>query len=335
MPATDTPLRQSLKILRQLAVNSLHLWGISVNAAVDFINVSENTTFLITSPDGNKSILRIYRENYRSRRAISSELSWIDALRREGVVKTPKYFFGCNGYPIQQATTARLPAPRFMVRFEFVAGDTIDSSGDLTQKFESLGMMAANCHQHSLNWKKPPSFERNFWDLETIFGTDPIWGDWRDAPGVHPEVKYILEQVEESIKSRLNSYGKASKRYNLIHADMRFANLLVDGNQTILIDFDDCGYGWLMYDFAAAISFIENNPRIPTYKTAWLRGYRRIRSLEIEDEMEIDTFIMFRRMALLAWIGSHLEAPEPQQLAPDFAKNTALLGQKWLQSDFD
>ena len=111
---------------------------------------------------------------------------------------------------------------------------------------------------------------------------------------------------------------------------MRLANLLVDDAGTRLIDFDDCGFGWLMYDFAAAISFIEDDPRIPEFKAAWLRGYRSERALDAEDEAEIDTFVMLRRMALLAWIGSHIEAPEPQALAPDFAANTAWLGRNWL-----
>ncbi len=38
---------------------------------------------------------------------------------------------------------------------------------------------------------------------------------------------------------------------------MRLANLLIDGDRVTLIDFDDCGFGWFMYDFAAAISFFE------------------------------------------------------------------------------
>ena len=39
--------------------------------------------------------------------------------------------------------------------------------------------------------------------------------------------------------------------------------------------------------------------------------YRSVHPLSEEDEAEIDTFIMLRRMALLAWISSHIEAPEP------------------------
>jgi len=129
---------------------------------------------------------------------------------------------------------------------------------------------------------------------------------------------------------RLATYGQPPHRYNLIHADMRLANLLVSDEETRLIDFDDCGMGWLMYDFAAAISFIEDDPRIPALKEAWLGGYRTVRDLDTEDIAEIDTFVMLRRMALLAWIGSHIEAPEPQKYAPTFAEATAHLGERFL-----
>lgn len=113
---------------------------------------------------------------------------------------------------------------------------------------------------------------------------------------------------------------------------MRLANLLIGDTGTRLIDFDDCGYGWFMYDFAASISFIEDDPRIPGLRGAWIKGYRSVRTLSAEDEAEIDTFIMLRRMALLAWIGSHIEAPEPQELAPGFAATTARLGQAFLDN---
>ena len=49
-----------------------------------------------------------------------------------------------------------------------------------------------------------------------------------------------------------------------------------------------------------------------------------------EDVREIDTFVMLRRMALLAWIGSHIDAPEPQAMAPHFARVTADLASDYL-----
>ena len=247
------------------------------------------------------------------------------------MVITPGVYTGRNGDPIQQAHGEGLPAPRYMVLFHFVEGSAPDETGDMTAGYEELGAIAARCHEHVLSWEKPSDFQRLTWDEKAVFGPTPTWGNWRDAPEVTPEVAGVLEKVEQMVRDRLVAFGKAPARFNLIHADMRLANLLIDGKGTRLIDFDDCGWGWFLYDFAAAISFIEDDPRIPALKAAWVRGYRSVRDLSAAEEVEIDTFVMLRRMALLAWIGSHIEAPEPQALAPGFAATTARLGQAYME----
>ena len=330
MTGSDMPLETLLEHLHLLANDSLSLWDVPDGATARLINVSENATYLVEATGGYKSVLRVHRENYHTRRAIECELAWLDALSAGDVVITPGFYAGKDGSAIQQANAPGLAEPRFMVLFHFVEGTAPDESGDMCAGFEALGAIAAKCHLHAISWEKPAPFERLIWDTEAVFGAKPTWGNWRDAPEVTPEVRRVLEAVEATICTRLAAFGKSPERYNLIHADMRLANLLVDDEGTRLIDFDDSGYGWLMYDFAAAISFIEDDPRIPECKEAWLTGYRTIRSLTADDLAEIDTFVMMRRMALLAWIGSHIEAPEPQALAPGFAAATASLGQAWL-----
>ncbi|WP_424934345.1 phosphotransferase enzyme family protein [Amaricoccus macauensis] len=330
MDGSDIPLEELLGHLNGLANDALSLWDLPAGASARLINVSENATYLVEAPGGHRSVLRVHREGYHTRRAIECELAWIDALGAEGVVTTPGYFIGRDGSPIQEAKAPGLSVPRFMVLFQFVEGEAPDESGDIGDRFEQLGAIAARCHVHAMSWTKPEPFERLTWDVDAVFGANPTWGNWRDAPEVTPEVRAILEEVETTIRARLAAYGKAPDRYNLIHADMRLANLLVDETGTRLIDFDDCGHGWFMYDFAAAISFIEDDPRIPDFKSAWIRGYQSVRPLGDACLAEIDTFIMLRRMALLAWIGSHIEAPEPQALAAGFAATTARLGQEWM-----
>lgn len=330
MDGSDLPLEELLGHLNGMANDALALWDLPEGATARLINVSENATYLVEAAGGYKSILRVHREGYHTRRAIECELAWLDALSASGVVTTPGYYPGKDGAAIQQAKPAGLPDPRFMVLFHFVKGDAPDEDGDISAGFEELGAIAARCHGHVLSWQKPEPFERLTWDVDAVFGSAPTWGNWRDAPEVTTEVAEVLERVEATIRTRLAAYGKGADRYNLIHADMRLANLLVDDNGTRLIDFDDCGYGWFMYDFAAAISFIEDDPRIPDCKAAWIRGYQSVRPLGPADLAEIDTFVMLRRMALLAWIGSHIEAPEPQALAAGFAATTARLGQDWM-----
>ena len=54
-----------------------------------------------------------------------------------------------------------------------------------------------------------------------------------------------------------------------------------------------------------------------------------MRDLSAADEAEIDTFVMLRRMALLAWIGSHREVEIAGELAPVFAEGTASLAESY------
>ncbi len=319
-----------LERLGALANQSLKFWDVPEDASAHLINVSENATFLVEAPSGFKSILRIHRENYHTRNAVTCEHAWSTALNEEGGVMTPDIVAGRDGSNVQTSSIEGLPGERHMVMFEFVEGHEPDENADLVAPFEELGEIAARTHNHSINWQRPEKFERLVWDLDTVFGSKATWGDWRDAPNVTNEIKTILERLQSLVEQRLNDYGKGPDRFGLIHADMRLANLLISDGATRLIDFDDCGLGWFMYDFAAGISFMEDHPQVPALKQAWVKGYRKVRELSAEDEAEIDTFIMLRRLALLAWIGSHIEVDTAQELAPTFAQITAELAEKFL-----
>ena len=330
MAGSDMPLEEMLRHLEILANEALQLWAIPDGAKARLINVSENATYMVEAPGGYRSVLRIHRENYHTYRAIECELAWSHALAESGLIETPDAIPGRNGNPIQSHHVAALPAPRFMVLFEFVPGKQPDETQDLEEPFRQLGGIAARTHVHSIGWIRPSPFERLTWDEEAVFGPTPTWGDWRDAPNVTLEIGAVLERVEQTVCRRLSAFGKGADRYGLIHADMRLANLLINGGHTRLIDFDDCGFGWLLYDFATGISFMEDHPKVPALKAAWVDGYRAVRPLSEAEEAEIDTFVMLRRLALLAWIGSHIEAPEPQALARDFARVSAELGEDYL-----
>ena len=111
---------------------------------------------------------------------------------------------------------------------------------------------------------------------------------------------------------------------------MRLANLLIDGDITKVIDFDDCGFSWLLYDCATTVSFFEDKPEVPELLEAWVRGYRKIIDLPAEDEAEIWTFVMLRRLLLVAWIGSHSETDLAQSMGVDYTQGTVPLCEDYL-----
>lgn len=319
--------------LAKLAANSLRLWDVPADATARLINLSENATYLVEGSDGYRSILRIHRENYHSRNAIETELAWMRALNHESEVVTPPTVPGLDKQIIQSADVDGLPNPRYMVMFEFIEGQEPDESQDLVEPFEQLGEIAALTHLHSMFWQRPENFERLVWDLGSVFGKHANWGDWRDAPAVDDDSRVTLNALEELVKRRLRAYGKSRDRFGLIHADMRLANLLIHEGSTRLIDFDDSGLGWFMYDFAAGISFMEDHPQVPALKQAWMKGYRKRREITQADEQEIDTFVMLRRMALLAWIGSHSETDLAQQQGPEFTRVSVVLAKHFLDQN--
>ena len=141
----------------------------------------------------------------------------------------------------------------------------------------------------------------------------------------------MLEQTAALLNELLEAYGRSDDRFGLVHADMRLANLLVDGDTLFVIDFDDCGFSWYLYDFAAAVSFKEDEPFIPALQAAWIEGYRTVAPLSDEDCAMIPVFIMLRRMLLTAWIASHSETPTAQTMGEGYTHGTVVLARAFLE----
>jgi len=135
-------------------------------------------------------------------------------------------------------------------------------------------------------------------------GQCPKWARWQDGLGMTPSRIALYEEASLVIQKRLEAFGKSKTRFGLIHADLRLANLLIYGDELKAIDFDDCGFGWFLYDVATSVSFIEHMPYLDDLIASWIKGYSKIRTLTDEEKEMIPTFILMRRLQLISWIGS-------------------------------
>jgi Ser/Thr protein kinase RdoA (MazF antagonist) len=188
-------------------------------------------------------------------------------------------------------------------------------------------------HLHVGGWRRPASFTRPRWDYDFSIGPRGHWGAWQDGLGIGAEELRQLQALDATVKARLERFGDGAGRFGLIHADMRLANLLVNASEVLVIDFDDCGFSWLMYDFATTVSFMEDHPRVPELRDAWVRGYRTVAELDAASEAELETFVMLRRLLLVAWIGSHHTfATEAAELGAGFTAGTCALAEEYLST---
>jgi Ser/Thr protein kinase RdoA (MazF antagonist) len=319
--------------LNDMVVANLARWRLPPATSMALLNVSENATFALSGPAGRDLVLRIHRVGYSSAAEIRSELAWMSALRRDGVIETASPLPGADGEAVQVLESRAGGRARFAVAFERLPGQEPDAR-DAVQWFERLGELTARMHGHASSWVKPRGFSRKRWDLDAMVGPQGFWGSWRDAIGLKSEGAVVLEAAVDFIRLRLERFGESPAVFGLVHADLRLANLLVDGTHLRIIDFDDCGFSWFLYDFATAVSFIEHEPIVPDLLRAWVRGYRKTLPLSAAAIAEIPTFVVLRRILLTAWLASHAEVPFAREVGASYTGGTVALAQKLMRGEF-
>ena len=317
--------------VRGCAREALAAYGGHPEASLELLNVSENATFLVSDPADGPSVLRVHRLGYHSEPEIESELAWMDALRAEAGVRTPRVLPAADGRRVVTVRERGGGADRHCVRFEFLLGSEPGGEAALTPShFAELGEITARMHRHAREWSRPAWFTRFHWDYGAAFGPAARWGRWQDGVGIGPAERQILARLDDALQARLKAFGTGPERYGLVHADTRLANLLVHDGSVSVIDFDDSGFSWYLYDLGTSVSFFEHAPEVPALVDSWLEGYRQAGQLSAQDQAEIWTFIMFRRLLLVAWIGSHQAVDIAAELGAGYTQGSCDLAESYL-----
>lgn len=301
-------------------------YGLDRDAPLRLLNRSENDTWL--AGDG-MLVLRQHRPGYHTQAEIASELDWLAALHivpRLACVR-PR--------PARDGRLIQIAEGRAVVGFDWIDGVELDPANDLRAAFGKLGAMAARLHDHARHWVRPAGFARKSWDLTTILGPQAHWGDWRAGIGLQPAGEKVLARAASRLEQVLGQAGTGPDCFGLIHADLRLANVLQTSKGLVAIDFDDCGFGWWMFDFAAAVSFYETDPAIPDLAASWLAGYRSVAPLPVAQAALIPALVVLRRLQLIAWLSSRAGCDTADTFGgAAFTHGSVDLAESWLGQAF-
>jgi Ser/Thr protein kinase RdoA (MazF antagonist) len=305
--------------MSDLLARVLPVYGLPPDTPLILLNRSENETWR-----AGDLVLRVHREGYHTGQEIASELAWLSALQDLPGLRVVRPVAGGQG-PVTEIDG------RFIVGFAPIDGQELQPGDDLARWFGPLGAITARLHLHARGWTPPKGFTRKRWDTETILGPTPHWGDWRRASGLDAAGMAVVERATALLAGRLQGYGTGPEVFGLIHADLRLANLMVADSGLWAIDFDDCGFGWWVYDLAAALSFIETDPRLPDLIARWCEGYARVAPLQARDRAMIPAMILLRRVLLTAWLASRADSDTAAALGgADYTVGTVELAEGFL-----
>lgn len=321
-------LSPDLRLESEVARRAAAAAGFSPDAEVRLLTTSENATYLAqeAGPGSRCNVIRVHRLNYHDRPAIEAELAWLEMIKRRSSVRVAAAVPLLAGGHVHEEDHP--DGTRRAVVFEFVDGHGMEDVDLRREHFTMLGAIAAQLH-HQVEFA--PHVESRFsWDWKHTMGDEPRWGRWQDGPGLLPDHESVIDEALVVLEKRLRAYGTARDRYGLIHSDLRMANLIESGEEITVIDFDDCGNGWYMYDFASSVTFLETDERLEDFAEAWIEGYRAHRALRGDDLDMLPDMVLLRRLMMLAWLGSHPHAAEATTQVDDYAAGTARLAQQYL-----
>ncbi|WP_309664071.1 phosphotransferase [Tabrizicola sp.] len=287
---------------RALAAEAAAHWG---GTLTRLLRDRENVVYEIALPQG-RAALRLHRTGYQDPAAIRSELWWCDALARAGV-------------PVPAALPARdgsllvtLSNGRHASVIAWMDGDALGEAGqpfarpapEVLRLHHALGQLLAQLHRATDALTLPEDFTRPRWDIDGLVGENPFWGRFWDHAAATPDQSATLRRARDALRDRLADHS-ASADIGLIHADVLRENILVNGHSLSLIDFDDSGFGFRLYDLGTVLSQNLYEPAYPQIRDALMAGYGTT------DTAMVETFTLARTCASVGWTMPRLGPGDP------------------------
>lgn len=274
------------------------------NPEILLLKFSENIICELKT-ENDRAVIRINRPGYHNLEELENELLWITEINKKTDVHTATVYTGVDGKILHEFTSGSGLIYTYSIQ-AFLSGIPLRKlqGKNRMEQLKQVGRIAAKLHtMEEDNPHIPDKFRRFTWDIPDTLREGARWGYFLSVNSFAKDDRKLFEAAAEKIERRLLKYGRSSKNYGLIHADLHSENILVDGNEMSLIDFDDCGYSWYLYDLASAVS--QQSEEIGEMVHAYVEGYQEIRMLSEVDRSEIETFVLLRRLVRLGWMTSH------------------------------
>ncbi len=91
----------------------------------------------------------------------------------------------------------------------------------------------------------------------------------------------FLQEAANALQTRLPALPKRKPFFGMVHGNAGHSNLQVTaGGDVTLLDFDQCGSGWRVYDMAAFLVDLHGDADEESLRAAFLEGYEAVRPLK-------------------------------------------------------
>jgi Ser/Thr protein kinase RdoA (MazF antagonist) len=286
-----------------------------------------NTTFRVIARTKKHSsaapqhyVLRINRPNFQDRAALEAEAVWLARLRQDLALRVPCPVRNTRQDLVTLAAAPGVPQARHCVLFSWLEGRFFDA-GLRPIHLERVGVFLARLHGHAQAYSAP-GLARKSWTCAAFFGAEA----GIDAAAIRAFLstadKRFMAALRRDIEQVETVLGRGATQFGLIHGDFYQRNFFFYQDQVGAIDFDECGWGYYLYDVAVALAELRHRRDYPLLRRALLKGYRQVRPLPKAHEAYLPTLICARLLGLAVWVAGVADHPGNRHAAPQWIAQT-------------
>jgi Ser/Thr protein kinase RdoA (MazF antagonist) len=292
-------------MLDALAQRAAQAWGGSKHPP-RLLSHRENAVFEVDLPTG-RAALRLHRLGYRTDSHILSELNWTRGLVASGFPAPPPVAMSDGDWLLHLGEGQRATVIGWMDGAPLGHGEDRLTS-DAIMDYRETGILLARLHTATIAMGAD-QFDRPRWDVDGLAGAQPLWGRYWEMPLLTDAQRALIIAARDKARADILSYDG---EITLIHTDALRENVFRNHRGLALIDFDDAGFGYTMYDLAASVTQLYDDPMYSQICEAILEGYSNLRPLRDTDRAMFKTFEMMRAFSALGWIMPRLPADHPK-----------------------
>lgn len=293
-----------IRRMRHLAQKALSVFGLS-NARIKFLRQAGNTIFRVydTNPEPGPQddlyapgqyMLRIHQPGYQSFDAIELENTWLANMSQDAGLPVPQPVRTRDGNLVTRISSPGIPGERVCSLLRWVRGRELRKEEIKPDHYHALGELMARMHNFSVQWQPPGGLSKRNFDWDGLFkinneNRDSISTAWSLLPA---EYVKPYETISKKVKQVMDMLGKGPDVYGLIHGDLGLeANVLFWKGTARIIDFDDSGFGYYLFDLSIVLEDSQEDQIKPEFRAALLDGYTRIRPIPDDQLKYLDLFL--------------------------------------------
>jgi Ser/Thr protein kinase RdoA (MazF antagonist) len=313
--ATPTEVAEAARNDRLLSValEALTAYDLPRHLTVHPIRLVNNAVFAVVG-EGVHLVLRIHRPGYRSIGNIRSELHVLEFLADElcgSSVSAPRPVSAGNGDLVvfvgAHDEQGELPG-HCCDLLTWVDGRVLKHGRGLGTRStfllgEGLGRV------HNAAQRLANGLDLPHWNAETLFSDASPFQPGRMEDFLTHGAWDVFNDVVDRTRVVFDQLSRDRDQWGIIHNDYILINCHFtrsrSGWKLGVLDFDDLGWGYFLYDLAPLLGNLFDWPDAHNrLRRAFLDGYRSVRPLSAELECHLPVLMAARHAASLTWLAA-------------------------------